>query len=76
MRRNLMNSVTLVETPAFPGEGEDQRRYISALMSDVRRTNSAWDHSRIGAAIDTMVRTRAAAAIKETASESEKRSAG
>jgi hypothetical protein len=74
--QNLMNSVTLVETPAIPAEDEAQRRYIVALMSDVRKTNSAWDHSRIGAAVDKMVRTRAAAAIAETASEADKRAAG
>ena len=74
--QNLMNSVTLVETPARPEEGQQQRRYIAALMSDVRRTNSAWDHSRIGAAVDTAVRTRAAATIQETATDSAKKAAG
>ncbi len=74
--QNLMNSVTLVETPARPEEGQQQHRYIAALMSDVRRTNSAWDHSRIGAAVDTAVRTRAAATIQESASEAAKKAAG
>jgi len=71
--QNLMNSISIVETPA--GTAEDQRRYVVALMSDVRKVNSAWDHSRIGAAIDQMVKTRSAAKIQETASEAEKKAA-
>jgi len=70
---NLMNSISIVETPA--GATEGQHRYIVALMSDVRKVNSAWDHSRIGAAIDQMVKTRSAAKIQETASEAEKKAA-
>lgn len=75
--QNLMNSVTVVETPAAGiDDNAGQKRYIVAMMSDVRKTNSAWDHSRIGAAVDTMVRTRAASRIVETASDADKLAAG
>ena len=47
-----------------------------ALTSDVRKVNSAWDHSRIGAAVDTVIKTREAATIVETASEKEKNAPG
>jgi hypothetical protein len=59
--QNLMNSIAIIESPAAPGAG--QKRYIVALLSDVLRVNSAWDHSRIGAAIEQAVHTRKAATI-------------
>lgn len=69
--RNLMNSVAIVQGPA-----ENDPHYIAALMSNVLRVNSAWDHSRIAAAVDTMVRTRQPQTLKESASEKEQTDAG
>lgn len=71
---NAMNSIAIIETPAANGEG--QKRYIAALTSDVRKVNSAWDHSRIGSAVDEVIRTREAATIAENASESDVNGAG
>ena len=73
-RLNAMNSISIVETPA--ADNGAQKRYIVALTSDVRKVNSAWDHSRIGAAVDTVIKTREAATIVETASEKEKNAPG
>lgn len=64
--RNLMNSIAIVE-----GDGEDAPRYIAALMSNVLRFNSAWDHSRIAAAVHETLRTDQAQALKESASAEE-----
>ena len=64
--QNLMNSVAIVEAPAKDGPG--QRRYIVALMSNVLRKNSAWDHSRLGAAIDEVVATRQPTTVDEAGS--------
>lgn len=64
--KNLMNSVAIIESPAVPGE--TQKRYLVALLSNVLKVNSAWDHSRIGAAIDEMIRTRSAAVVREQGS--------
>lgn len=64
--KNLMNSVAAIENPAG---SKAARRYLVALMSNVLRKNSAWDHSRIGAAIDQAVATREAAEIREQGSE-------
>ncbi len=71
---NIMNSVAIVESPARPEPG--QRRYLVALMSNVLRVNSAWDHSRLAAAIDATVRTRRTAKVDEAGSEVEVREAG
>lgn len=38
--------------------------------------NSAWDHSRMAAAIDKAVKTRAAVSVKESAGEAELKGAG
>jgi hypothetical protein len=46
---NYMNSVAIVEHP-------DSTTYIVALMSNVRRKNSATDHMMLAAAIDKKVR--------------------
>ena len=70
-KQNLMNSVAIVEGPE-PGD----QVYIAALMSDVLRFNSAWDHSRIAAATDKMLRTRKPQTLKETASDKEMGEAG
>ena len=71
---NAMNSIAIIETPAE--KSAVQKRYVVALTSDVRKVNSAWDHSRIGAAVDTVIRTREAATIAEKASDSEINGAG
>ena len=73
-RLNAMNSIAIIETPAANGEG--QKRYIAALTSDVRKVNSAWDHSRIGTAVDEVIRTREAATIAENSSENDIKGAG
>lgn len=73
-RMNLMNSVAIVESPAV--RGQDQKRYLVALMSNVLKVNSAWDHSRIAAALDQAVRTRAAAAIQDQGSAAEVKASG
>lgn len=52
--RNMMNSVTTVEQSA---PDEQPLNYTVALMSNVLRINSAWDYSRIAAAIHTLVST-------------------
>ncbi|MCJ7814989.1 MAG: hypothetical protein MUP31_02960, partial [Xanthomonadales bacterium] len=70
-KQNLMNSVTIVEG-AQPGDP----RYIATLMSDVKKVNSAWDHSRIAAATDEMIRTRQPQQLQEDASDKEINEAG
>lgn len=70
--RNFMNSVVTVETPAR----DPQSRYIVTLLSNVLKTNSAWDHSRIGAAIHELVQTRAPVQVREGATSTEIDSAG
>ncbi len=54
--QNLMNSIAIVESPAE--RGPEQRRYVVALISDVLKVNSAWDHSRLAAAIEEVIQTR------------------
>lgn len=66
--RNYMNSVVTVEHPAGP---DPELRYIVTLVSNVLRVNSAWDHSRFGAAIQQAVQTRGAVQVREAASASE-----
>lgn len=70
-KQNLMNSVTIVE-----GSQPGDPRYIAALMSDVKKVNSAWDHSRIAAATDEMIRTRQPQKLQEEASDKEMSEAG
>jgi hypothetical protein len=69
--RNMMNSVTIVQGPT-----EQDPHYIAVLMSNVLKVNSAWDHSRIAAAVDSVVRTRQPQALRESASEKELSEAG
>lgn len=69
--RNMMNSVALVE-----GRATGDPAYITALMSNVLKFNSAWDHSRIAAAVHETLRTREAQALRETASTTEMSEAG
>ena len=72
--RHIFSSVTRGRafTPA-PGE---LRQFIVALMSNVLRVNSAWDHARIAAAIERAVRTRAGAAIEDKGTAREIEEAG
>lgn len=72
-KQNMMNSVTLIEAPAG---AVDARRYLVSLMSNVLRFNSAWDHARIGAAIDEIVRTRKTTAIADQGSAGQMLDAG
>jgi hypothetical protein len=74
--RNFMNSVVLVESPARPDETVAQKRYIVALMSNVLRKNSAWDHSRLGAAIEAAIQTRQPTAVVESGSDADVRASG
>ena len=69
--RNMMNSVAVVE-----GDDAGEPFYIATLMSNVLRFNSAWDHSRIAAAVHETMRTRKAQALRETASQAEISEAG
>ncbi len=69
--RNMMNSVAVVE-----GEDADEPFYIATLMSNVLRFNSAWDHSRIAAAVHETLRTNKAQALRESASAAEISEAG
>jgi Beta-lactamase enzyme family len=71
--RNFMNSVVTVESPAG---GEAEHRYIASLISNVLKTNSAWDHSRIGAAIHELVVTRGPVTLREKATAGEVDAAG
>ncbi len=72
--QNLMNSVAIVESPA--ADGASQKRYLVALLSNVLKVNSAWDHSRIGAAIETVVQTRRPTTVIESGSEKDKADVG
>ncbi|MDX1507098.1 MAG: hypothetical protein R3358_02380 [Woeseiaceae bacterium] len=69
--RNMMNSVAIVE-----GDDPGDPFYIATLMSNVLRFNSAWDHSRIAAAVHETLRTRKAQALRESASAVEMSEAG
>ena len=50
--------------------------YITVVMSNVLRFNSAWDHSRIAAAVHETMRTQKPQALRETASAEEISEAG
>jgi len=69
--RNLMNSVALVE-----GIGESQPHYLAVLMSNVLKFNSAWDHSRIAAAVHETIRTNVPVLLRETATDKEMQDSG
>ncbi len=69
--RNMMNSVAVVEGP----EPADPA-YLVTLMSNVLKVNSAWDHSRIAAAVHETIRTNTVQTLRETASEKEMIEAG
>lgn len=63
-KRNFMNSVAMVETPA----GEGRLFYIATLISNVLRKNSANDHAAMAAHIHKLIERAhpapAAAAVK------------
>jgi len=61
--RNFMNSVATIETPA----GDPEYAYTVAMISNVLKFNSAWDHSRFAAAIHEMVQTRQTVTVREAA---------
>jgi hypothetical protein len=61
--RNYMNSVATIETPA----GRSDFAYTVAMISNVLKFNSAWDHSRFAAAIHEMILTREAVEVREQA---------
>lgn len=70
--KNFMNSVTIIEWHT-----KENTRYLVSLMSNVLKSNSAWDHSRLAVAIDTAVRLRPPKVqIKENGSKEEIRGAG
>jgi hypothetical protein len=69
--RNLMNSVAVVE-----GNGEAEPHYLTVLMSNVLKFNSAWDHSRIAAAVHETIRTQVPQALRENASDKEMQDSG
>lgn len=53
---NIMNSVAIVESPAVPAPGERQRVYLTAMMSNVLRLNSAVEHQTIATYIERLVK--------------------
>lgn len=65
--RNFMNSVATIETPA----GAPEHVYTVAMISNVLKVNSAWDHSRFAAAIHEMILTNEAGAVQDSASAGE-----
>lgn len=69
--RNMMNSVAIVE-----GAQPEDPAYLVTLMSNVLKVNSAWDHSRIAAAVHETIRTNKAQALRESASATEMIEAG
>ncbi len=69
--RNMMNSVAVVE-----GIGESEPHYMAVLMSNVLKFNSAWDHSRIAAAVHETLRTNVPQTLRENATEKEMSDSG
>ena len=47
-----------------------------ALISDVLKVNSAWDHSRLAAAIEEMIQTRRPTQVREKGTDEQLRDAG
>lgn len=72
-KRNMMNSIAIIESPAGPAASH---RYLVTLMSNVLYVNSAWDHSRIAAAIQELVLTGAPVRLKENGTAEELREVG
>lgn len=52
---NIMNSVAIVESPATPPPGTTQRVYLTAMMSNVLRLNSAVEHQSIATFLERLV---------------------
>jgi hypothetical protein len=69
--RNMMNSVAIVE-----GSELAEPHYLVTLMSNVLKINSAWDHSRIAAAVHETIRTNVSQSLRENASAREMEDAG
>lgn len=69
--RNMMNSLAIVE-----GREEGSPHYITTLMTNVLRFNSAWDHSRIAAAVHETLETDVLQSLREEASAKEMQDAG
>ncbi len=72
--QNLMNSIAIVESPAE--RVAQQKRYVVALISDVLKVNSAWDHSRLAAAIEEIIQTRKPVQVRDQGSDAQLRDAG
>ena len=72
--QNAMNSILIVESPAQ--SGPDQKRYLVALTSDVRKVNSAWDHSRLGAAVEEIIRSRQSVKVRDAGNAGEIKDSG
>jgi hypothetical protein len=72
-QRNYMNSAVVIESPAGR---EPDNVYIVTMLSNVLRFNSAWDHSRFGAAIQEMMQRGEPVDVRENASASELVEAG
>jgi hypothetical protein len=62
--RNFMNSVATIETPA--GDSPEFL-YSVAMISNVLKFNSAWDHSRFAAAIHETITTNRSVEVREAA---------
>jgi hypothetical protein len=61
--RNYMNCVATIEFPA--GAQRPDFVYTVAMIPNVLRYNSTWDHSRFAAAIDEMIRTNGTVTVRE-----------
>ncbi len=72
--QNLMNSIAIVESPA--DRLPEQKRYLVALISNVLKVNSAWDHSRLAAAIEQVVQTRKPTTVQEKGTEQQMQDVG
>ncbi|MCJ7556061.1 MAG: hypothetical protein MUP90_03985 [Gammaproteobacteria bacterium] len=66
-----MNSITIVE-----GQHSDNPRYMTTLMSKVKKVKSARSYSHIAAATDEKVRTRQPRVLKENATDNQMSEAG
>lgn len=52
---NIMNSVATVESPANPAAGETQRIYLTGMMSNVLKINSAVEHQSIATYVERLI---------------------
>ncbi|VUD62717.1 hypothetical protein TDB9533_03097 [Thalassocella blandensis] len=72
-KRNFMNSIAVVES--LPGDAKPYR-YLVALISNVLKVNSAWDHSRLAAAIHQAVLTREKVIVQDEGSAEQVKKSG